>query len=93
MRRNMAIARDYAFRRQAFGSDLSNNLLHLQTLADMEIEYRGALQFLLHVIHLFGASETKKSSPEDTGKANLFIYLFIYFLQFIYFYYFLFFHI
>jgi alkylation response protein AidB-like acyl-CoA dehydrogenase len=68
MRRSIAIARDYAFRRQVFGTELANNLLHLQTIADLEIEYRAALQFLFDVIKLLGLTECGKASPEDHSK-------------------------
>eukprot|EP01132_Coremiostelium_polycephalum_P009128 gene9128-11184_t len=57
MRRSVAIARDFAHRRKVFASNLSENLLYLTTLAEMELEYRAGLLFLLDVSHLLGKSE------------------------------------
>jgi alkylation response protein AidB-like acyl-CoA dehydrogenase len=45
MRRGVALARDYAGRRSAFGARLADKQLHVQTLAELEAEYQAA--FLL----------------------------------------------
>src|SRR5262249_29521602 len=42
MRRGIALARDYARRRSAFGAPLSEKPLHVQTLADLEVEAQAA---------------------------------------------------
>jgi len=65
MRRGIAIARDFASRRSAFGGKLSENPLHLQTLADMETEFRGALQLWGYVLLLLGKNECGKSTKEE----------------------------
>jgi len=64
-RRALAIARDYASRRSVYGQLLSDNMLHLSTLADLEIEFRGLIHFLIDVLIKFGRTETNKSSPEE----------------------------
>ena len=41
MRKITSLARDYATRRSAFGSEIYKHPLHIQTLARMEVETRG----------------------------------------------------
>eukprot|EP01118_Nematostelium_gracile_P012687 TRINITY_DN4670_c0_g1_i3.p1 TRINITY_DN4670_c0_g1~~TRINITY_DN4670_c0_g1_i3.p1 ORF type:complete len:275 (+),score=83.59 TRINITY_DN4670_c0_g1_i3:346-1170(+) len=62
MRRAIAIARDYAHRRVVSGKSLDQQPLHLSTLSEMEIQFRGALQLLLDVLILFGKSEIENDS-------------------------------
>lgn len=49
-------------RRKVFGKLLSEQPLHLNTLAAMELEFRGCLQFMADVIVLHGKSECGKIS-------------------------------
>ncbi len=53
MRRGVALARDYAGRRSAFGARLADKPLHVETLAELEAEYQAA--FLL-TFRLAGAA-------------------------------------
>eukprot|EP00026_Physarum_polycephalum_P003279 Phypoly_transcript_03289.p1 GENE.Phypoly_transcript_03289~~Phypoly_transcript_03289.p1 ORF type:complete len:598 (+),score=74.08 Phypoly_transcript_03289:129-1922(+) len=62
MRRVIAVARDYSHRRSVFGRTLSKVPLHLSVLADMEVEFRGALQFTVDALIHMGALETKKAN-------------------------------
>ncbi|EFA75651.1 Probable acyl-CoA dehydrogenase [Heterostelium album PN500] len=64
MRRGVALARDFAHRRKVFGSSLAENQLYISTLAEMEIEYRAGLQFLLNVSLLLGQSECLEKNPK-----------------------------
>ena len=48
MRRATAIARDYAFRRTAFGKVIAEHPLHQATLSLMELKTRGCLLFVLY---------------------------------------------
>ncbi len=57
MRRGLALARDYARRRVAFGAPLSEKVLHLETLASLSAELEGAFQLAFFVGELLGASE------------------------------------
>jgi len=66
MRRCVAIARDFAHRRRVFTSTLNENLLYLSTLAEMELEYRAGLQFLLDVSLLLGKSECNANKETDS---------------------------
>jgi acyl-CoA dehydrogenase len=57
MRRGIALARDYARRRVAFGQPLSRQPLHVQTLAAMQAEYEAAFHLCFELIHLLGRAE------------------------------------
>uniref|UniRef100_A0A3Q3FDQ9 Acyl-CoA dehydrogenase family member 11-like n=1 Tax=Labrus bergylta TaxID=56723 RepID=A0A3Q3FDQ9_9LABR len=57
MRRVVQLARDYATRRTAFGKLLKDHPLHMQTLARMEVETRGAFLLVMDVCRLLGREE------------------------------------
>ncbi|PRP74225.1 acyl-CoA dehydrogenase [Planoprotostelium fungivorum] len=63
MRRGIALARDYASKRNAFGESLSKKPLHLETLAALEVRFRGCLQLLSEVALLLGRSECNEANP------------------------------
>lgn len=65
MRRAVALAADYATRRVAFGRPLSEQPLHVETLAAMQVETEGALQLVLHVGALLGREECGVASEEE----------------------------
>jgi len=65
MRRGIAIARDYAYKRYAFGKLLAEHNLHLTTLSDLEIQFRAGLQFLMEVLILLGKVECQKASKDE----------------------------
>ena len=44
MRRGLALARDYAQRREAFGKFLIDQPLHVETLADLAVEFQAGFQ-------------------------------------------------
>jgi acyl-CoA dehydrogenase len=52
MRRAIAVARDYASRRKAFGKYIKDHTLFQTTLATMEIQFRGNLLLVLHAVNL-----------------------------------------
>ncbi|CAB1322021.1 unnamed protein product [Coregonus sp. 'balchen'] len=62
MRRVLQLARDYATRRSAFGKLLRDHPLHMQTLARMEVETRGAFLLVMEVCRLIGREETGHAS-------------------------------
>ncbi|EGC32589.1 hypothetical protein DICPUDRAFT_49513 [Dictyostelium purpureum] len=66
MRRCIAIGRDFAHRRTVFGKLLKDNLLYLSTLAEMELEFRAGLHFLLDVSLLLGKSECCATPETDS---------------------------
>ncbi|MFK7987897.1 MAG: acyl-CoA dehydrogenase family protein [Sandaracinaceae bacterium] len=65
MRRGIALARDYARRRVAFGAPLSDKPLHLETLASLQAEFEGALQLAFWTVELIGRVEHGEASDDD----------------------------
>lgn len=58
MRRGIALARAYAARRKAFGAQLDELPLHVDTLAGLEAETRGAFLLAFELVELMGRQET-----------------------------------
>jgi len=58
MRRAIALARDYARQRVAFGAPLADKPLHLDTLAGMQAEFEAGFQLVFHLVELIGRDET-----------------------------------
>ncbi|HEX7025405.1 MAG TPA: acyl-CoA dehydrogenase family protein, partial [Gemmatimonadales bacterium] len=57
MRRGLALARDYAARRTAFGAPLSEQPLHADTLGGLQAEFEGAVHLTFRVAELLGSEE------------------------------------
>jgi acyl-CoA dehydrogenase-like protein len=68
MRRAIALARDYASKRVAFGAPLANKPLHLDTLADMQAELEAAFHLTFLLVEMLGQEETGTLSG---GQADL----------------------
>ncbi|HEX6184965.1 MAG TPA: acyl-CoA dehydrogenase family protein [Pyrinomonadaceae bacterium] len=60
MRRGVALARDYARRRAAFGSALAEKPLHADTLAGLQAEAEGALHLAFYAAELTGREEARE---------------------------------
>jgi acyl-CoA dehydrogenase len=58
MRRGLALARDYAFKREAFGKKLAYQPLHVDTLAGLQAEFEGALHLTFRTVELLGRLDT-----------------------------------
>uniref|UniRef100_A0A3P8U1Y9 Acyl-CoA dehydrogenase family, member 11 n=1 Tax=Amphiprion percula TaxID=161767 RepID=A0A3P8U1Y9_AMPPE len=71
MRRVLQLARDYATRRTAFGKLLKDHPLHMQTLARMEVETRGAFLLVMDVCRLLGREESGIATQLDTHLLRL----------------------
>jgi acyl-CoA dehydrogenase len=69
MRRGLALARDYATRRTAFGAPLGEQPLHVDTLAGLQAEFEGALHLTFRVAELLGRDEA--GELDDAGRALL----------------------
>ncbi|HEX8692598.1 MAG TPA: acyl-CoA dehydrogenase family protein [Longimicrobium sp.] len=69
MRRGIALARDYARRRTAFGAPLAEQPLHVDTLAGLQAEFEGALHLTFRVVELLGQDEC--GELDDAGRALL----------------------
>ncbi|XP_010302385.2 acyl-CoA dehydrogenase family member 11 [Balearica regulorum gibbericeps] len=65
MRRMISLSREYARRRVAFGKLLKDHPLHMQTIARMEVQTRGAFLLLMEIVRLLGLAETNMASEED----------------------------
>ncbi|MBI4206182.1 MAG: acyl-CoA dehydrogenase family protein [Betaproteobacteria bacterium] len=71
MRRGIALARDFARKRVAFGAPLAQKPLHLDTLAALQAEFEGALHLAFFVVELLGRAEAKRSSAQQAELLRL----------------------
>ncbi len=58
MRRGIALARDYAKKRVAFGAPLAEKPLHVDTLAGLQAEYEAGFHLAFFAVELIGRDET-----------------------------------
>lgn len=65
MRRGLALARDYAHKRVAFGAPLARQPLHIDTLAALQAEQHGALLLSFLLAELLGRQETGVLSADE----------------------------
>ena len=65
MRRGLALARDYADRRVAFGRPLIDQPLHQATLAWLRVQHEAALQLAFRAVELLGREEAGVASDAD----------------------------
>ena len=68
MRRGLALAADFAARRVAFGAPLSDQPLHVETLAGLQAEYEAGFHLTFAVVELLGREE---SGEIDAAQRNL----------------------
>jgi hypothetical protein len=71
MRRGVALAMDYARRREAFGRPLAQQPLHRQTLAAMQAEYEAAFQLCFELVHLLGRAEHGACGEDERALLRL----------------------
>ncbi|KAI9010638.1 hypothetical protein DFJ74DRAFT_685122 [Hyaloraphidium curvatum] len=73
LRRSLAIARDYADRRVAFGKPISQHPMHLLALAQVDLYLRAITQLTFHAIKLLGSTEYAwhQGRGEDADEALL----------------------
>jgi len=64
MRRGLALARDFARKRKAFGALLVDKPLHADTLAGLEAEYAGAFCLAFRSVELLGSLEHRSATSE-----------------------------
>jgi acyl-CoA dehydrogenase len=58
VRRGLALARDYAKKRVAFGAPLAEKPLHVDTLAGLQAEYEAGFHLAFYAVELLGRDET-----------------------------------
>jgi hypothetical protein len=71
LRRGIALARDYAARRVAFGATLAEKPLHVDTLAGMQAEHEAAFHLAFHGVALLGREETGVITEEEAALLRL----------------------
>ena len=71
MARALALACDYAARREVFGRPLIEQPLHAQTLADMRAEFEGAFALAFEVVQLLGRVEQGGAAPHEPALLRL----------------------
>ncbi len=71
MRRGMALARDYAQRRKAFGALLSRQPLHIDTLARLQAETEAAFHLSFFLVELIGRDEAGDITPTEADLLRL----------------------
>lgn len=71
MRRAIALARDYAHKRRAFGRRLIEHPLHQATLAAMQADFEAAFQLTFHVVELLGRVQHGKADAADIALLRL----------------------
>jgi alkylation response protein AidB-like acyl-CoA dehydrogenase len=65
MQRAVALTRDYASKREAFGAALIDKPLHVDTMADMIAETQGAFLLTFRVVELLGRIESGEATEAD----------------------------
>jgi acyl-CoA dehydrogenase len=71
LRRGVALARDYAARRVAFGAPLAEKPLHIDTLAGMQAEHEAAFHLAFHGVALLGREETGVITDDEAALLRL----------------------
>ncbi len=71
MRRGVALARDYAQRREAFGALLARQPLHADTLAWLQAETEAAFHLSFFLVELIGRDEAGESTTADIDLLRL----------------------
>jgi alkylation response protein AidB-like acyl-CoA dehydrogenase len=71
MRRAVALARDYASRRWAFGRPLSEHPLHAETLDELETRVRASFVLAFSAVELMGKDECGEASDADRARLRL----------------------
>ena len=65
MRRGLALARDYATRRHAFGRPLCNQPLHVETLAKLEVDFEASFHLAFFAAQLLGKQEMGTATTQE----------------------------
>jgi putative acyl-CoA dehydrogenase len=71
MRRALVLAKDYATRRQASGTDLLGLPAHAETLARMQVEWEGCFHLTFHLALLLGREEMGETVEGEAALLRL----------------------
>ena len=70
-RRALALALDYAQRRNAFGKKIADHPLHAETLAELVVEFEGNFVLTFHLAELLGRDELGQASSEESAMLRM----------------------
>jgi putative acyl-CoA dehydrogenase len=65
MRRGLALARDYASRRVAFGRPLSEHPLYIETMASLQVDFEGSFHLVFFAARLLGKEEAGTATAQE----------------------------
>jgi len=71
IRRSLALARDYAQKREAFGENIIDQPLHQETLADAQATLEGVFHLSFRLAELLGRQETGQADASDEALLRL----------------------
>jgi alkylation response protein AidB-like acyl-CoA dehydrogenase len=71
LRRGLALARDYACKRQVFGKRLADQPLHRETLASLQVEYEAAFHLAFRLAELLGKDEVGEATATERAVLRL----------------------
>ena len=71
VRRGLALARDYAQKREAFGTEIINHPLHQETLADVQSTYEGMFHLSFRLAELLGKDEAGTITDDEKALLRL----------------------
>jgi alkylation response protein AidB-like acyl-CoA dehydrogenase len=71
MRRAVALAKAYARERRAFGAALADLPLHVDTLAELEVQTRAAFLLAFELVALMGRQETNELEGDEAALLRL----------------------
>jgi acyl-CoA dehydrogenase len=71
MRRGLALATDFATRRVAFGTPLSEKALHVDTLAGLQAEFEAGFHLTMAVVELLGREEADEADAAQLSLLRL----------------------
>jgi alkylation response protein AidB-like acyl-CoA dehydrogenase len=71
MRRGLALARNYAQKRVAFGAPLAQKPLHVDTLATLQSETEAAFHLTFYLVELIGKDEAEVITEEEAALLRL----------------------
>lgn len=71
LRRGLALAKDYARRREAFGRRLCDHPLHVETLAQLDVELAGGFALVFHLVSILGKDELGLASENERSLARV----------------------
>lgn len=70
-RRSLVLAAEYARLRSAFGKKLVDHPLHVETMAELAVEFAGNFHLTFHLARLLGRDECGEASAEESALLRL----------------------